>query len=237
MAVNKHGHDKDNPRLELASGHLPSNPTVYGVYQLFKVAVVRLYRQPNLFPSLARTSTKKKRTDRMEAICLTLLASSVCMDIRSLLIAIPEDEIKRDSWLGRSITKLAEIAGLSYSRCKRAILDMRAASFIGVWRVTNEVNGRKVGRPSLRRLGDDLLKALDIWRPFEKLRKLYCEWIKRDAAKDDEAGQAKLRMAYSGKARAVVGSAIKRITEASQDWRERMLREYMASHAVLPDTS
>lgn len=238
MAVNRHGHDKKNPRLELAPEHVPAeHPIRYGLYKLFQVAVGKLFLRPDLFPSLARTSTKKKRSDRMEAICLTLLAMVVCMDIHSLLVAIPKDEIKRDSWLGRSITKLAEIAGITYSRCKRAILNMRAASFIAVWRVTNEVDGEKVGRPSLRRLLDDLIKALDIWKPFEKLRELYSEWNKR-VLKEDEAGQAKLRMAFGGKVRGVVGSTINRITQASEDWRDRMRRDYMARHGLpSPDTS
>lgn len=230
---NKHGHDKNNPRLDLAPEHMPDNPIIYGLYRLFQAGVVRLYQQPNLFPSLAKTSTKKKRTDRMEAICLTILAASVCMDIRSLLIATPEDKIKRNTWLGRSIAKLAEIAGITYSRCKRAILDMRAAAFIDVWRVTKEVDGKKVGRPSIRRLVDDFLKALDIWKGFEKLRKMYSDWVKGDA-KEDEAGQAKLRL-VCGKVRGVVGSAIQRIREVSQDWRDKLVDEYMASPS--PDTS
>jgi hypothetical protein len=233
---NKHGHDKKNPRLTLAPEHVSDSPVLYGTYKLFEAAMPNLYRRPGLFPSLAKTSTKKKRTDRMEAICLTLLAMVVCMDIRSLLVAIPEDEIKRDSWLGRSITKLAEIAGITYSRCKRAILNMRAASFIAVWRITDEVDGEKVGRPSIRRLLDDLVKALGIWKAFTKLRDIYCEWTKGQAKKDDEAGQAKLRMTYGGKVSGVVGSAIKRITQASQDWRDRMLEDYNARHG-LPDTS
>lgn len=239
MPVNKHGHDKKNPRLALAPEHVPAeHPILYGMYTLFQAAVARLYLRPDVFPSLARTSSKKKRTDRMEAICLTLLAMVVCMDIRSLLVAIPKDKVKRNSWLGRSITTLAGIAGITYSRCKRAILNMRSASFIAVWQITDEVDGEKVGRPSLRRLLDDLIKALDIWKPFEKLRELYSKWNKGEAAKEDEAGQAKLRMVYGGKVRGVVGSAIKRVREVSQDWRDRMLQEYIAGHSLpSPDTS
>ena len=195
MCVNKNGHDKKNPRLDLSPKHVPDHPILYAVYTLFRAAVVKLFLRPRMFPSLRTPSGKKKKSDRMEAICLTLLAMVVCMDLRALLAATPVDEIKRDSWLGRSITKLAEIAGISYWRCKRAIGDMRDASFIGIWRVTVESEGQKKGRPSLRRLPEDFIKALGIWRPFGKLRKLYDQMVKEANEDMEEAQEAVQKLA------------------------------------------
>ncbi len=124
-------HDPAAPRLRLAivvAGNLPRL-----LQDAIKV-LVKLYHFPHLFPEITgRTEAsaddriRKRRTDRLEALVLVLIALIRRCDVRTLRVGDQRDD---GLCSGVPIAKLVEATGLTARRVSRALAELEAAGYI-----------------------------------------------------------------------------------------------------------
>lgn len=124
-------HDPAAPRLRLpivVAGNLPL---------LLQDAIrwaAKLYARPHLFPEItaraytdAETRIRKRRTERLEAIVLVLIALLRRCDVRTLRVGDQRDDGLCN---GVRIAKLCEATGLEPSRVVRALGELESAGYI-----------------------------------------------------------------------------------------------------------
>jgi DNA-binding transcriptional ArsR family regulator len=125
-------HDPAAPRLRLAIVVAANLPRL--LQDAIKWAV-KLYARPQLFPEISGRAfaaadvgrIRKRRTERLEALVLVLIALLRRCDLRTLRVG---DQRADGLCSGVPIAKLCEATGLEPSRVVRALADLEAAGYI-----------------------------------------------------------------------------------------------------------
>lgn len=125
-------HDPNAPRLTLRIAVAERLPLL--LQDAIKWAA-KLYSRPGLFPEItgrafagdADTRVRKRRTERLEAIVLVLIALLRRLDVRTFRVGDQRDD---GLCSGVSIAKLCEATGLTEWRVGRALGDLEAAGYI-----------------------------------------------------------------------------------------------------------
>lgn len=124
-------HDPAAPRLRLAIVVAANLPRM--LQDAIKV-LTKLYHYPHLFPEITgRTELggddpiRKRRTDRLEALVLVMIALLRRCDVRTLRVGDQRDD---GLCSGVPIAKLVEATGLTARRVSRALAELEAAGYI-----------------------------------------------------------------------------------------------------------
>lgn len=91
----------------------------------------------------------------------TLLAINRLMDFRTCNLGTPIEEKNGElHWLGRPISFIAKVAGISYYACKDRIDDIVEHCGMSRHQQTGNNQGKPYGRPSVRHMFSDFLESL-----------------------------------------------------------------------------
>lgn len=166
-------HDKDNPRLELANppqrkGKLPAiiqdcitNLQAY----YYDRSILRPLAEIDVSEKKVTTGKRSNRSEARETDVLMCSAILHCLDITSLMVAVP---VAGGKFLNRSLHELASMAGLvdpetdqPHRRAKRFMSRFRRAGLIDVTRTTYQTKtGETRGGYAIRKVSEDFIVLL-----------------------------------------------------------------------------
>ncbi|MGL5589068.1 MAG: hypothetical protein ACRDDI_13525 [Aeromonas veronii] len=166
-------HDKDNPRLELANppqrkGRLPAlildciaNLQAY----YYDRSILRPLAEIDVTEKKVTAGKRSNRSEARETDVLMCSAILHCLDLTSLMVAVP---VAGGKFLNRSLYELAAMAGLvdpetdePHRRAKRFMSRFRRAGLIDVTRTTYQTKtGQTRGSYAIRKVSEDFIILL-----------------------------------------------------------------------------
>ncbi len=150
---NRCGHDPSAPRSFVPPEGHAKRP---GVLRKIINGVRGYFDTPGKIPTLnaVNGSTRQQRSERREACILVMSAAIHYLDLVTLRVGVPQDD---KSFLGITMKKLAEIAGIGLRRAERAAHDLVAAGIMTVYPICEQVGpGEFVGRAAIRTIPSSL---------------------------------------------------------------------------------
>lgn len=166
-------HDKDNPRLELANppqrkGKLPAIITdcitnLQAYY--YDRSILRPLAEIDVSEKKVTNGKRSNRSEARETDVLMCSAILHCLDLTSLMVAVP---VAGGKFLNRSLHELASMAGLvdpetdqPHRRAKRFMSRFRRAGLIDVTRTTYQTKtGETRGGYAIRKVSEDFIILL-----------------------------------------------------------------------------
>jgi hypothetical protein len=125
---------------------------------------------------LLNPSYRKKRLERLEAICCVAQVLVYYTDFRTMQVAVPQKG-RADDLHAISAEKIVEVTGLRLRRVKRALGDLIKAKYLDVKRRCKEKGGKYTSIPSLKSLNKKFWYHLGIKEKALKAIKEYKDKI------------------------------------------------------------
>ena len=171
------------------------------------------------------------------SVAKTLLAICLLMDYRTDNIGTPylDPATGQLFWFGRSIQTIAQVAGISYWACKRAIQGIvNRGAMSRFEQAGTDADGRVYGRPSVRNINEDLFQCIGqkTWTAFKAARKTASNLWKEA----QQAVQATLEAAQrlKEKVKEMAGAVVAKVNVTVRSGMPRELKEYLARHMIRP---
>lgn len=177
MSGNRCGHVRGSPRFYLRPADNKSRPTV------LEQAIEKLkdvYRRPKKFFNklvTSNSSSRQKRSERREAVASISQVLLHYLELSTLRVGFYADT----KFVYLDLEYIANKAGLSFLRAKRAIADLVKAGYIKVTRqFDKKEDGTFSGKPSIREISMQFFIDLGI-----DIQKLFVtrEWKRKKQAK------------------------------------------------------
>jgi hypothetical protein len=193
---NRCGHDPEAPRAFVSPAEHRPRP---GVLRKLIERVHGYFDHPARLPSLnaANGKARQQRSERREA-CILLLSSLIhYLDLTTLRVGIPCGD---GSFIGLTMDKLAEVAGLGLRRAERSLHDLVAAGILTVFPISTQIApGEFVGRAAIRVIPSALFGTFGLGERLKRERAKASKRRREEEPKKPPSptAQARIRLALN----------------------------------------
>lgn len=198
-------HDKLNPCLALTIQTDNKPPFLYSVGEAFR----RYFFFPDLFPTLNHAaSSRQQRSERREAVVITMLALLEFLELASLRVGIPTER----GFQPLTLDVLRKRTNLHPRRFERAIQSLRAAGILKVadqYKYRHPLTKRYHFFPAVRSISKAFFEVLGFGNSLVEERLAASKRIQRKAAK------------VGKKVSQFVKYSLENVATAYNEWREK----------------